>query len=386
MSESVALSATNWPYNTDTIRLNGTGTDTKFTIQTLSNVNGESPAYRGCIEVTRRDEGLIIINDIYLEQYLYAVITSEMPESFGIEALKAQAVCARSFAIKQIELGKMAEYGADLDDLASSQTYNDWPETPLAIQAVEETRGQVLLENGAVIAANYFSTSCGMTADFNDAWPGGTGPVCLKSARQYVSPDFGDLSDDDNFRRFITTSEIEATEAGTGWFRWEVSVPRQELDDQIGTVLPTLIDIKQLENDQFVPYDGTDLGQLKAIYVYERASCGMVKSVLLEGQNITVKVNGEYNIRRLLAPIASTVYKLDGSTKEGMSALPSAFWCAEHTVSEDGALISVTFYGGGYGHGVGMSQVGAWKMAEAGADYKAILQHYYSGVQVGFLR
>ena len=97
----------------------------------------------------------------------------------------------------------------------------------------------------------------------------------------------------------------------------------------------------------------------------------------------TVKITGEYNIRRLLAPTGSTLVKANGSTENKMSALPSAFWYADHQMGEDGTLISVTFYGGGYGHGVGMSQVGAARLAAQGQDYEQILRHYYSGVTLG---
>ena len=121
--------------------------------------------------------------------------------------------------------------------------------------------------------------------------------------------------------------------------------------------------------DQFESYDGGSIGESRGICVYQRAASGLIGEILVEGSEKTVKVSGEYNIRRLLAPTDSALTLNDGSTREGMSALPSAFWCAEHTVGADGSLASVTFYGGGYGHGVGMSQVGAWKMAESGATY-----------------
>ena len=162
---------------------------------------------------------------------------------------------------------------------------------------------------------------------------------------------------------------------------------KNALETQIGSVLPGLGSayVTQLDaaRDQFESYDGGSIGELQGIYVYQRAASGLIGEILVEGSEKTVKVSGEYNIRRLLAPTDSALTLNDGSTREGMSALPSAFWCAEHTVGADGSLASVTFYGGGYGHGVGMSQVGAWKMAESGATYQEILEHYYSGVVIG---
>ncbi len=384
--QEITFEAGVWPYESESVRFYSADDEARFTITSLTNSLGDPPAYRGCIEITPCDGGFRVINEIYLEQYLYAVITSEMPESFGLEAMKAQAVCARSFAVKQCASGKYAEYGADLDDSVSSQTYNDWPETEMAIQAVEETRGIVLMEDGEVIAANYFSTSCGMTADYADAWQT-EGPNCLSSLKEYSSPDYGDLSDEENFKQFITSTEIEAPEKDTQWFRWQVTITKSALMAQIGSVLPGLggayvMQLNAAEN-QFEAYDGGGIGDLKGIYVYRRASSGLIGEILLEGSEKTVKVSGEYNIRRLLAPVDSTLTLNDGSTRDGMSALPSGFWYAAHRVSEEGTLESVTFYGGGYGHGVGMSQVGAWKMAEAGAGYEEILKHYYSGITVG---
>lgn len=386
-----------WTYGSDTIRLYSADQEAKFALTSLRNALGETPQYRGCIEITRVDGGFRVINEIFLEQYLYSVITSEMPESYGLEALKAQAVCARSFAVTQCQSGKFEQYGADLDDSVSSQTYNDWPETELSIQAVEETRGMVMTENGEVISANYFSTSCGMTGSYADAWltgnPDAAGPTCMQGGKQYTSPDFGDLSDEDNFRQFITSSEIEAPEATEAWFRWHTTVSRQDLEAQIDSTLPSLgsQSVRQLDTSgsQFEAYDGGSIGTLQSIYVYDRASSGMIREILLEGSGKTVKITGEYAIRCALAPRGTSetviLTKNDGSEKENMSALPSAFWCADHQVDEDGTLLAVTFYGGGYGHGVGMSQVGAWKMAEKGADYQAILKHYYSDIVIGMI-
>lgn len=393
----ILFESDSWSYGSDTIRLYSADQEARFTLSSLRNALGDPPAYRGCVEITRVDGGFRVINEVFLEQYLYAVITSEMPESFGLEALKAQAVCARSFALTQIRSGKYEQYAADLDDSVSSQTYNDWPETELSIQAVEETRGMVMTENGEVISANYFSTSCGMTGSYADAWltgsPDAEGPRCMQGSREYSAPDFGDLSDENNFRQFITSDEVEAPEAGEAWFRWKVRISRQDLEAQIANTLPTLgsQSVRQLDSSgaQFEAYDGGGIGTLQSIYVYNRASSGMIREVLLEGSDKTVKITGEYAIRCALAPRGSSasvvLTKNDGSEKENMSALPSAFWCADHEVGDDGSLSAVTFYGGGYGHGVGMSQVGAWKMAEKGADYQAILKHYYSGITIGML-
>jgi len=100
----------------------------------------EKPMYRGSFEITRHPEGLRVINIVKMEEYLCGVVPSEMPASYPLEALKAQAVCARSYKKKIIE-NSQAEY--DLDDSTSYQVYNNFPENENATKAVEETKGEI---------------------------------------------------------------------------------------------------------------------------------------------------------------------------------------------------------------------------------------------------
>lgn len=95
-----------------------------------------------------------------------------MPSSYEKEALKAQAVCARSYAVRRIQDGAFEEYGADLDDTTASQVYNNVFETEETIHAVQETEGQILTNDGDVVNAYFFSTSCGTTCRNDDVWGG----------------------------------------------------------------------------------------------------------------------------------------------------------------------------------------------------------------------
>ena len=105
-----------------------------------------------------------MINELSVEDYLKAVVPSEMPSSYGMEALKAQAVCARTYAYKQMEDARLKEYGADVDDSVNFQVYRNLSPTEPTDQAVESTRGEILCQNGEPIEAYYFSTSSGRTS------------------------------------------------------------------------------------------------------------------------------------------------------------------------------------------------------------------------------
>lgn len=133
--------------------------------------NGNNPEYRGTIELGLNDGKIVVINELSLEQYLYAVVPSEMPSSYGIEALKVQAVCARSYAVSHMNNGALSAYGAQVNDSTDYQVYNVTPENENSISAVKATYGQVLMYNGEIANTYFFATSCGSTTD-STVWGG----------------------------------------------------------------------------------------------------------------------------------------------------------------------------------------------------------------------
>ncbi len=112
----------------------------------------------------------------------------------------------------------------------------------------------------------------------------------------------------------------------------------------------------------------------------KRKEGGIVTSIIIKGDKRTIKVDSEYNIRLLLSPLYAKVNRKDNTVIDGMSLLPSAFFTIAKKC-EDG---NISFYieGGGYGHGVGMSQNGAGNMAACGLDYISILKHYFDGCDI----
>ena len=146
-----------------------TGTD--YLIINCSNgfVSTKEKWYRGCLIVKKIDNDLTIINDIGLEDYLLGVVPSEMPTSWNIEALKAQAIAARSFAISN--LGKRNSIGFDLKDTSEDQAYGGAScETERASKAVIETKGHVLVYQGQIINAYYCASAGGRTKLASEAW------------------------------------------------------------------------------------------------------------------------------------------------------------------------------------------------------------------------
>lgn len=121
----------------------------KIRVESVNKQYGH-PEYRGIFEIDLVDKALHIINELPLEEYLYSVVPSEMPTEYQKEALKAQAVCARSYAIKQMAGKRLAALGAHVDDSVSFQVYNNLREDAASIAAVNETKGQVVFAENQV--------------------------------------------------------------------------------------------------------------------------------------------------------------------------------------------------------------------------------------------
>ena len=127
-----------------------------------------------------------------------------------------------------------------------------------------------------------------------------------------------------------------------------------------------------------------NIGELVDISVLKRESSGIISELLIVGSEYTVKVRAEYNIRALLAPTYDTVIRKDESEVKNLSLLPSAFFVIDRK-EKAGELTEVTLIGGGYGHGVGMSQNGVKALADAGEDFEEIIAYFYEGTELGFI-
>ncbi len=297
------------------------------------------PSYRGTMKLYSAKKGVVLVNELPLEEYLYAVVPSEMPASYEIEALKAQAVCARSYAVKQSKEYSYAEYQAHVDDSVSFQVYGNSKEQKRAMQAVDETAGEKVWHDGKVATTYYFSTSCGKTTSA-EAW----GSKPSKSNAYLKSVELKGKDGD--------------YEKNLPWYQWKAKIP--------GETLKQLI----CKNTK------KDIGELKNVEVTKRGPGGISLQIKVTGSKGNVIVDTENKIRRALGGNEYIIQKNDGKTVKGSELLPSAFFTVKKEKQD------YVIQGGGYGHGIGMSQNGANEMAKAGKNYKEILTTFYQGIEV----
>lgn len=354
----------------------------KITINSLERSYG-TPYYRGSIELEKRDEGILIVNELLLEDYLCRVVPSEMPVSYGMEALKVQAICARSYACNQIRENKCSQYGAHVDDSTNYQVYNNTPEYDEANEAVQATYGQVIQNGDEIITAYYYSTSCGHTTDAG-IWGSDPALIPYIQSKFVTATDPGlDLTNEENFRSWILTPSQTAFDSSYGWYRWKVSATEEEVSQSVNGKLadmqkryPELI-LVQESDGSFVQKEISDLGTIKDIQVTKRGAGGICEEIVLVGSKASVKLVRQTVIRNLLGNESFTIEKQDGTTSQ-KAGLPSAFFFVETGENQEGEK-TFTFQGGGFGHGAGMSQNGASGMAAAGYDYQEIISFFYPG-------
>lgn len=310
----------------------------KISIESLERSYG-TPSYEGVIELRSTAEGIVIINELSVEKYLKAVVPSEMPASYELEALKAQAVCARSYAYRQMEKYAYPEYKAHVNDSTDYQVYGNSKAQDKSNQAIKETKGEALYYNEEIATAYYYSTSSGRTTDIR-AW--GTKlsseNAYLKSAK--VKGKNGDY------------------EKNLPWYRWTAEIPVQILSDLIGI------------------NTGKDIGLLEKIEVTKHGGGDVVIEIKITGERGSVIVETENKIRAALGGKGYQIILNDGSVSDSRELLPSAFF----SVKKRGDMFVIE--GGGLGHGIGMSQNGANEMAKQGADYEEILGLFYKDIEI----
>jgi stage II sporulation protein D len=377
--------------------------DTKIQLLSIERKCG-NPKFRGDIEISKGEEGLLVVNELPLEEYLYAVIPSEMPTSYGEEALKAQAVCARSYAYKHLMANSLSGYGAHVNDSASYQVYNNLAENEDSILAVKDTYGKVIKYDGDVINAYYFSTSCGHTAGSASVWgnnidfPYLDGKLLIdNNGDNEANLDlYGDLSSEESFRSFINDQALITYDSSFNWYRWKASMNIGNIKKVVDANLASrynanpelILTMTTPEKDgqeavyESIPVD--TIGDILDIKITKRDRSGIVTELILEGSDRTIKAMKEYNIRALLAPLYDKLVRLDGSEVLDLQVLPSAFFIIDKEVA-DGKLTGITVSGGGYGHGVGMSQNGVKALADSGKSYEDILSYFYKGIELGFI-
>ncbi len=306
--------------------------------------------YRGVIEVRERGAALAVVNVVDVETYLRGVVPSEMPARYPLEALKAQAVAARGQALTKA--GRHEGDGFDLCPSQHCQVYGGaMSEDPNTDRAVTETRGEVLEYNGRVADTLYSSNCGGHTASNEEYWPGQHPVPYLRGAEDFdraaVPLEFPLTGD--ALRQYLKYAPpVYCNQPGyakASLFRWWSVTPREELRRPLSAELG-------------------DFGDLLDVRVTDRADSGVVREIVVVGSKAFHRIRGGSAIRRMLGGLNSASFAIE-PVREG-DALPVAF----------------AVWGAGWGHQVGMCQVGAAGLAGLGWDYRSILEKYYVGCAV----
>lgn len=329
-----------------------------ITVGTIERSQGQ-PVYPGHMEITKEADGLLLLNEVDLEEYLKRVVPSEMPPTYELEALKAQAICARTYAWRQIQNNTYSEYGAHVDDSTNFQVYNNTNTFESTDSAVNETFGQVLAYEDIPIEAFYYSTSCGHGTD-GTVWGGNASDTpYLRAVSINEKGKTMDLSSNDAFGEFIKSTEVDAYESEFGMFRWNVKTTSRILDEKIGGV-----------------------GRITGLAITERGPGGIARALKVVGTEGSKTFTGQSKIRSVLGNVNLEFMKNDGSTISGWDTLPSGFIYIENEGTDENNVTTFTIYGGGFGHGVGMSQNGAQGMAKTGKSCMDILRFFYQGCEI----
>lgn len=332
----------------------------------------ENTAYRGGIMFYLNSNGSMnVINYLSMEEYLYGVLPAEIPRTSPAEAIKAQAVAARSFA--GLNLNKHQKDGFHLCATTHCQVYHGYAgEHPETNQAADQTRGEVIYHQGKPVEAFYFKNSGGYTQNAEDVWSNAQG--YLQSVKDIYSPEYP----------------------------WSLSLSFESLRMKLEAA-------------------GLSPGTVQSVAIAERNAAGFVSALKIEGSKETVILKKE-QIRNVLGAALVKSLRFDFSEGESTGSGAMAISNGVQTVSADeqvyvlsgdgqamkkttGSLYGssgtsavqmsqgsstqqvthrdpVVFSGFGYGHGVGMPQDSAIEMAKQGYTYQEILKYYYRGIEL----
>lgn len=350
----------------------------------------EDQRFRGALDLAVTEEGIVAINQIDAEEYLTSVISSEMSANASKQLLKAHAVISRSWLLAQIEKNQQlanAEkpyascqqddeqlirwydredhvlFDVCADDHCQRYQGITRATNPVVKEAIQETRGEVLLYDGAICDARFSKCCGGVTERFENCWEPVEHPY-LAVLRDAPEQDFPDLTDEAAAQTWIRTApdafchttdrEILSQvlnnydQETTDFYRWQVSYTQAELAELIRRK------------------SGIDFGQILDLIPLERGGSGRIVRLKIVGSQRSLIIGKELEIRRTLSEshLYSSAFVVD---KEG---------------ADDNVPTRFTLIGAGWGHGVGLCQIGAAVMGAKGYPYDAILTHYFPGATI----
>jgi len=290
--------------------------------------------FRGELVVFLSGNRLLLVNQLSLEEYLYGVVPAEIPSLAPSEALKAQAVVARTIVLRRLEKTKDKLFDFDKEIFQVYRGLN--AETSSCRNAVDKTRGEVILYRGKPVEAFYHS-NCG---------------GCLRSdvfgRRDYLYSEYKDALPKKKLSFSYRDKEIwfktfpeDVFSSGSKNFRWQ----------------------RIYDEEDFKLAFGKSIKELEKINILSEGECGYKEKIKIEFKSEKDTVEGELNIRNYFDHLKSSAFLIELKYKNSHPHL-------------------LILWGAGFGHGAGLSQEGAMRMADLGYPYKEILNHYYKNIKI----
>ena len=316
--------------------------------------------FTGTLHLIQQGEQIVVINELPLEDYLVSVISSEMKSTCSLQFLKASAVISRSWLLAQLRQKKdktpsftqtdnelirwWDREDHDLFDVCADdhcQRYQGITQAsnPNVRQAVSETRGQVLMGDGEICDARFGKCCGGQTNEFQYCWQN-----IRKSYLTSVTDPFCNTSDREVLSQVLNDYDLETM----NFYRWEVRFTQQQLRQLIERNL------------------GMKFGDILRLEPLEAGPAGHISRLRIVGSERTYIIGKELQIRKAL----STSHLLSSAFTISLEDL------------QDGIPQTVILHGKGWGHGVGMCQIGAAVMGHQGYSYQDILTHYYPRAEI----
>lgn len=345
----------------------------------------EVQRFGGTLRIIIEEDTLTAVNVISIEEYLTSVISSEMSATASLELLKAHAVISRSWLMDKLCVKNQAYGISRQNETSSSSDISDssiikWYDheahtnfdvcaddhcqryqgitrasTPQAIEAVTSTRGEVLMHDGKICDARFSKCCGGAFEEFQNCWENVPHPYLIGGRDCKTETSLPDLTIESEAVKWIRTFPAafcntqdkkvlgqvlnNYDQETIDFYRWKVSYSQQELSELIRK------------------RSGIDFGEIIDLIPVERGTSGRIIRLKIIGTLRTVTIGKELEIRRTLS--SSHLYS-------------SAF-----VIDKENQRFIIT--GAGWGHGVGLCQIGAAMMGEQGYNYKEILSHYYPG-------
>lgn len=331
------------------------------------------PEYWGDLEVTRgtaTPAGTVnLVNIVELETYLRGNVVNESPASFHKEALKAQAIVARGYAVANVGRFVKSGYPFDLDDSAGSQVYRGkLSEHVNGNAAVAETTGIVVTYNNKIISAFYSSSMAGHTENYEWSFSGlGSPSQALPHLKGRYDGPAGtepDLTTEEGLRAFWANEQPQVYDSraisGNPRNRWQYTYTPAQLATRVNATTGTKVVIAGVSKGI------TDISRIE---ILQRSPSGRAVIIRVTGSNAVWEFRGWDNVRRAF------VHPTWGTLNNPV------FY--DHTYDAEGKLVSVTIIGGGWGHNVGMSQYGANGRGKSGQTFEEILAFYYKDTAIG---